>query len=226
MTKHNQRGGIALVLSDIILIIALVGAVGFGWWAFQQRQDYKNRFDEKVKEETVKAQASQKTQLEQEFAEREKSPNKTFNGSPTYGSITFDYPKTWSGYVDQSNTSIPINGYFYPDVVPSVNRGSGAPTAFSLRIEVISSDYAQTVKQFDSLLQQGKLTAAAYIPPKMDGAANVQTGMRFDGEIEQGISGSMVIIKVRDKTLKISTQSPRYLSDFNNSVLKTLTFAP
>ena len=33
---------------------------------------------------------------------------KTFTGSSTYGSITFKYPNTWSSYVDQTNTSEPI----------------------------------------------------------------------------------------------------------------------
>lgn len=226
MKKYNQSGGIALVLSDIILVIALIAAAVFGWWAFQQRQDYKNNFDKKVSQEIAKAEAAQKTQLENEFAEREKSPNKTFKGSATYGSITFEYPKTWSGYVDQSSSNAPINGYFFPDIVPAVNSGSSTPPAFALRVELIDTDYDQIVKQFDSQIQQGKLTAAAYVPPKMSKAANVQTGMRFEGELEQNIQGSMVVIKVRDKTLKIYTQSTRYSSDFNNVVLKTLTFAP
>src|SRR3990167_10130003 len=112
MKKYNQSGGAALVLSDILLILALVAALGFGWWAFSQRQDYKNNFDKKVAEEVAKAQAAQKTQLEQEFAEKEKSPSKSFKGSETYGSVAFDYPKTWSAYVDQSGGNQPINGYF------------------------------------------------------------------------------------------------------------------
>jgi len=36
----------------------------------------------------------------------------------------------------------------------------------------------------------------------------------------------MLIIRVRDKTLKISTQSNDYLNDFNNIILSSLTFAP
>lgn len=226
MKKYNQNGGVALIVINVLLILALAAAGGFGWWAFGQRQDYKNNFDKKLSAEVAKAQASQKTQLEQEFAEREKSPNKTFRGSATYGSIIFNYPKTWSGYIDQSNSSEPINGYFFPDIVPSANRSGNTPTAFALRIELISTDYAQVVEQFDSQITQGILKALAYVPPKMAGVTNVQTGTRFNGEIEQDIQGSMVVIKVRDKTLKIYTQSPRYLSDFNNIVLKTLTFAP
>ncbi|MEX0881742.1 MAG: hypothetical protein WEC17_00545 [Candidatus Saccharimonadales bacterium] len=226
MINKDQIGGAALVLLNILLILGLVAAGAFGWWAFQESQDYKNNFDKKLSEEVAKTEASQKAELEADFAEREKSPIKTFKGSATYGSITFNYPKTWSGYVDQSNSNEPINGYFFPDIVPTVGRSSSTPTAFALRVELIGTDYAQTIKQFDSQISQGKLKATAYVPPKMAGVANVQTGTRFDGEIEQGINGSMVVIKVRDKTLKIYTQSQSYLSDFDNIVLKTLTFAP
>src|SRR3990167_9142693 len=117
MNNKDQSGGAAIVLSDVLLVVALIAALGFGWWAFGQRQDYKNNFDKKLSEEVAKAEAEQKTEFEKEFAEKEKAPNKTFKGSATYGSITFDYPKTWSGYVDQSSNSQPINGYFFPDII-------------------------------------------------------------------------------------------------------------
>lgn len=226
MKRYSQSGGIALVLSDVFLIAALIASLVFGWWAFGQRQDYKNNFDKKVKEEVAKAETVQKSELEAEFAEREKSPSKTFSGSATYGSITFTYPKIWSGYVDQNNTSTPINGYFFPDIVPAVNSGGSTPTAYALRVELVAGDYTQLIKQFDSQIQQGKLTASAYVPPKMTGVANVQTGTRLDGELEANIRGAMVVIKVRDKTLKIYTQSSRFLADFNETILKSLTFAP
>ena len=226
MQKHNQSGSAASIFIILLLLIAVVAAGGFGWWAFQQRQDYKANFDQKLGVEVEKAKTAQKAELEKQFAEREKSPNKTFKGSATYGSVSFNYPKTWSAYVDQSNTNIPINGYFFPDVVPSTVRSANNPTAFALRVELVSTDYAQIVRQLDSKVTQGKVKAVAYVPPKMSGVANVQTGTRFNGEFEQNTSGSMVVIKVRDKTLKIYTQSQRYSSDFNNIVLKTLTFSP
>jgi hypothetical protein len=225
MTSDQSRST-ALVIVIVLLILALAAAAGFGWWAFQEREDYKNNFDKKVIEEVAKAKAQQKTELEAQFAEREKSPNKVFRGSATYGSIVFQYPKTWSGYADQSNTSAPINDYFYPDLVPSANQSGNARTAYALRLELLSTDYAQTIKQLDSQIEQGQLTVMAYVPPRLANVANVQPGTRFDGELAENIRGSMVVIKVRDKTLKIYTESPQYLSDFNNIVLKSLSFAP
>jgi hypothetical protein len=209
-----------------VLIAAVIGIGAFAASQYQQNQDYKNKFDDKVKQEVTKAEAAQAAKLNQDFAEREKSPSKTFKGPATYGSIQFKYPKSWSAYVDQSGSSKPINGYFFPGVVPSTVQNSRTPTAFALRLELVDTDYDQIVKQMDSQITQGNLKASAYVPPQMKGKADVQTGVRFDGQIEQNLSGSMVVIKVRDKTLKIYTESAKYLSDFNDTVLKNLTFSP
>jgi hypothetical protein len=116
-----------------------------------------------------------------------------------------------------------VNGYFEPGTVPGVN---GA-TPFALRVEMLNQDYSQVVSQLTSQVQtsKGALTAAAYIPPKMVGVANVQTGTMFSGAISQKKNGSMVVIKVRDKTLKIYSESKDYLADFNN-ILASLTFSP
>src|SRR5436190_23400193 len=105
MRKYDQNGGIALVLSDIIMAILLIAALAFGYWAFAGRQDYKNHSDKKVTAAVFKAKKAQSDSDSVTFAEKEKLPNKTFKGPATYGSVTFSYPKTWSGYVDQSNSS-------------------------------------------------------------------------------------------------------------------------
>lgn len=225
MKKYNQQGGAALVVSVVLLVIALVGAVAFGSWAYSSRQDFKNNSDQKALAAVTKAQASQKVELQKQFDEQEKKPNKTFKGPITYGTITFDYPKTWSAYVDQANSTEPLNGYFYPDVVPSVSN-SNSPNAFALRLELVNDDYATVIKNISASAQQNPLTAIAYVPPKMVGVANVQTGTKFDGQIEQKVQGSLVVIKVRDKTLKIYTESGNFLNDFNNTILASLTFVP
>lgn len=226
MKKYNQSGGVAIVLSIFLLSAALIAALAFGYNAYKNMKHYKNDTDAIVNQAVAKAETAQKTKLDADFAEQEKSPNKTFKGPATFGTITFNYPKTWSAYVDQSNATEPINGYFYPDVVPSTQQSSTTPTAFALRVELVSTDYAQIVKQFDAQVKLGKVKAVAYIPPKMVGVTNVQTGTRFDGSITQYLTGSLVVIKVRDKTLEISTQSSDFLKDFNSTILPSLTFVP
>jgi hypothetical protein len=225
MQKQNQDGSTSVVVS-ILLSVLLLGVGAFAYWAFSGRQDYKNNSDKKVADAVAAAEKAQSDKLNAQFAEESKNPNKAYVGPTAFGSITFNYPKTWSAYVDESNSSQPINGYFNPDKVPGI---SSSP-AFALRTELVNGSYSQLVHQFDSQIKQGKVKAVAYVPPKVNGVPNVQTGARFDGQLSQTVAGpqtgSMVIIQVRDKVLKIYTLSNSYLADFNNIVLPSLTFIP
>lgn len=116
----------------------------------------------------------------------------------------------------------PINGYFYPNQVPATQ----SQTAFALRVELVSTSYGDVIQSFSNQVSDGTLKASAFLPSQMKGVANVQVGTRLDGQIIQGQQGSMIVIQMRDKTLKVYTQSTNYLSDFNNIVLPSLKFTP
>ncbi len=222
MQTKNENGSLAIYAVIFILTLALLGAVIFAGWAFTSRQDFKNNSDQKATAAVQSARKTQEAELQKAFAEQEKKPNKTYKGSATYGTISFDYPKTWSGYVDESGSNEPINGFFHPNIVP----GLQSKTAYALRVELVDSDYSSILQQHDSQINSGTLKASAYVPPKMAGVANIQVGTRLDGALDQDTTGSMVVIKVRDKTLQIYTESNDYLNDLNNIVLASLTFAP
>lgn len=223
--RINHAGSAGNAVVTALLAVLLVAALIFGGWSFSRMQDYKNNTDAKVASAVEAAKKTQAAELQSKFDQDYKLPNKTFTGSATYGSIAFSYPKTWSGYLDTSSNE-PINGYFYPDIVPRAD----AATAYALRVELVNSTYNQTVHQYDSLITNGKLRSTAYIPPKMKGASNAQLGVRLDGALSQNNnatkSGSLVILQVRDKTLKIYAEAPNFIGDFNNTILATLTYAP
>lgn len=205
-----------------ILFILLITAIIFGAWAYKKMGDYKNISDAKIAAAADSAVKAKAQQLQDNF---DKQNVKTFQGSPTYGSISFNYPKAWSAYVDSTNSNEPINGYLYPDVVPSVQGNTG----FALRVELVNTDYSQILQQLSGNITQGQATSRAYLPPKMKGASNVAPGVYMNGQINQSQptqQGAMVIIRVRDKTLEIYTESTRYLNDFNNIILASLKFSP
>jgi len=215
------------IVATVILAILFIAALVFGIWAYQGRQNYKNNSDKKVAAAVTSAQKAQAAKDQASFDQQLKAPYKTFAGSATYGSIGFSYPKTWSVYVDSSSSDEPINGYFYPDIVPSTQGNN----AFALRVELVGSAYSDVLNNFGPQISDGTVTASAYIPPKMNGVANAQPGMMLVGAIGQDngngtTQGAMVILKVRDKTLEVYTQSNSFLSDFNNIVLPDLTFKP
>ena len=214
-----------LVLASVGLLL-LVSLAANGWLYTKHSSDQKNA-NAAVAAATPGIQKTQAAADQAKFDATNKQPYKTYTGSATYGSISFNYPKTWSAYVDENSQSQPVEGYFYPGQVPGTDSG----TAFALRVELTTTDYATAVSQMQSSTSSGGARASAYMPPKLVGVADVQAGTRFDGQIDKDsngnpVVGSLVILKVRDKTLQISTQSNDYLNDFNNIILASLTYKP
>src|SRR5581483_3483780 len=85
----------------IIIVLAglLIAAIIFGAWAYKKMGDYKNISDAKVASAASQQLKTEQQQLQDNL---DKQNVKTFHGSPTFGSITFNYPKPWSAYNDTS----------------------------------------------------------------------------------------------------------------------------
>lgn len=219
MKKHNQDGAVNVLLLPLILAsLFLLGALGFGFWAFGERQDYKDNVDQKIAVAVVDAKKQEAVVKDKQYAEAAKLPFKTYNGPEQYGSIALQYPKTWSAYVAVSDGrgSTALDGYFNPDVVPDVNNDGNT---FALRMEVVSNSYSEVLRSFQN---KEDITITPYALPKLPKVV----GVRVSGQIEQEKKGSMVILPVRDKTLKIYTEADTYINDFNNNILPNLSFAP
>jgi len=206
-----------------------VAALAFGYWAFSGRQDYKNKSDTKVATAVVAAQKSQTAKDQAAYDQQSKQPYSSFVGPATYGTVSFNYPKTWNAYIDTTSSNEPINGYYYPGSVPGVSSG----TAYALRVELLTTDYGSTVSALtaSSSSTSSNLTATAYMPAKLNGVKNALPGTLLTGAIGQdnsgnSINGVMLVIPVRDKTLQISTQSQDFTADFNNVILPSLNFTP
>ncbi|HET6863684.1 MAG TPA: hypothetical protein VFH37_00560 [Candidatus Saccharimonadales bacterium] len=218
----NVQTSRSKLLIIIVLVILLATALGFGGWAYSQMQSYKNNTNQKIEAALSAAKDSQTKQVQDAF---DKANTKQYAGPAVFGTISFSYPKTWSAYIDTTSQSEPINGYFFPNIVPGIQ----SKTAFALRMELVSTDYNQILQQFQSQIKTGRVTAKVYVPPKLNGVNNVTPGTLLSGTInnqDQTQHGTMLVIKVRDKTLQLSTQSNDYLNDFNSIVLSSLTFSP
>ena len=208
-----------LLIPLIVAVLLLIGSIGFGIWTFMDRQSYKNDSDSKSAVAVAAAEKLLDAKKEADFIEREKQPYKTYEGPATFGSVKLIYPKTWSGFITQADKSnTPIDGYFHPDVVPGMDSGTG----FALHIQVTNITYEQELKKFDSDAKAGKVKISAITAP---GVPSV-TGVRIDGVIEKDKQGSIVLFPLRDKTLKVSTQSNQFAKDYNEVILANLTFTP
>ncbi len=215
----KKSHGLGLVLALVFFIFLSVGAISFGVWAYASQQDYKNNSDKKAASAVAVAVAGEATKKDNEFLEKEKSPLKTYQGPAAYGSLTIQYPKTWSAYVVETDRgTLPVDAYFHPGFVPGVLT----QTAYALRVQVSSQPYAAELKLFDAQVKAGKVTVTPFTAKNVPSV----TGVRIDGEIATGKKGSLVLLPIRDKTIKLSTEADQFIGDFNNNILLNLKFVP
>jgi len=199
--------------------VLFVAAAAFGIWAFGQRQDYKNNVDQKIVAANQVAVKAEDAKKDAEFAEASKNPLKTYNGPSDFGSISLQYPKTWSAYVDEQGGTATVTGYFYPNVVPSLTAST---SVFALRLQVVNQQYSSVLQPYSNFIKLGQATATPYKLPKLSSVV----GTRIDGKIANNKTGSVVILPLRDKTIEIWTESNQFLNDFNTYILPNFTFSP
>jgi len=216
--KKSMNG---LLIPFILLVLLFLAAAGFGIWAYAGMQDYKTNSDKKAAAAVTIAQRDTSTSKDKEFLEKEKNPLKVYKGPEASGTITIQYPKTWSAFVTENGKSggEPVDGYFHPGFVPGLESN----TNFALRVKVVSKQYTDELKQFESKVKTGKVKISPYKAPKMTGGT---IGSRVDGEINTGQQGSMVLFPLRDKTIEVSTESTQFAGDFDGIILANLTFVP
>lgn len=218
----NQAGAMNVLLIPLILVVLFFfGALGFGYWAFSSRQDYKNNSDQKSAAAVGVAVEQTKASDAKLYAEEAKKPLKSYVGPAAYGSITVEYPKTWSSYIIESNSQsgMPINAYFNPDFVPDVANQNNS---FALRMQLVGQSYDTVLKSFDNQVKNGSATVAPYALPKVPNVV----GSRIQGQIAPNKQGTMIIIPLRNMTLKVWTDASQFMPDMNNIILPNMSFSP
>lgn len=213
---ENQKGFIsgAMVASIILGLVALVfGSVMI--WALVNYNDQKNNVDQKIVAAQAVAKSAQKSDDQKAFDEAEKNPLTEFVGPTDLGRVNFKYPKTWSVYIaSDGSKGTQYQAYLNPGSVPPVTAGTNK---FALQVSILNQSYDQVLQQYTGLVKQGTLRSSAIV-------ANGFNGQRFDGNFTKDVQGSAVVFKIRDKTLVLKTDSTTFTPDFNDKIIKNLSF--
>jgi len=217
----DERGAMnALVLPLLILFLFFMAALGFGFWAFASRADFKDNVEQKVAAAVVTAQKETQAADAKQYAEEAKKPFDTYIGPAAFGNINLKYPKTWSAYVSQeSSGGNPVDGFFHPNFVPNIGNVNNA---FALRVQVVQSSYDSVLQQYSSQVETKQMTVAPYSLPKVPSVV----GSRLEGQITETKQGVMIVLPLRNMTLKIWTESANFKSDLDNTILPNFTFQP
>lgn len=213
--QHQSGAASASVITAIVLglLVALLGV--FGVWAYINYLDQKNNVDAKVAQAVTVAQTTQKAEDEAIFAEREKSPVSQFVGPEDLGKVSFNYPRTWSVFIGDDGAKGTYEAYYNPGSVVSPTK----KIPYALRLTILDKDYEAVLKTYQPEVAKGDLKAS---PITVDD----QVGTRLDGTFSATVKGSMVLLKLRDKTIMIYTESHDFLNDFNTTVISSLKFNP
>lgn len=216
---NNQRGKTVLLVSLIVAVVLLIGASIFAVTSYSSAQNYKNNVNTLAAAQVKVAVDQNSAAKDKEFAEAQKSPVKTYAGPSAYGSIVLQYPKTWSAYIDESDQgSTPIDGYFNPNFVPGTDNNA----SYALRLQVTSDSYDSELQQYDGLVQEGSVTVKPYVLPSVKGVV----GVRVEGKITDTNNGVMIIVPLRDKAVKLWTETNQYQGDFGQYILPNFKFSP
>ncbi|HWZ65712.1 MAG TPA: hypothetical protein VNX65_02855 [Patescibacteria group bacterium] len=212
--RYQQQGIInPLVVVTVVLLLLVFGLGGLSIWAYMGYADQKNNVDIKISSAVAIAKKEQADSDAKDFAEREKQPVRPFNGPEDLGHVQFNFPRTWSVYLGNSGADgSGFETYFQPDVVQAIGTKLSA-----LRVSIVNTPYDQVLSSYTDIVRQGNLKSS---PITIDGSV----GIRLDGSFNDQVQGSMVIMKIRDKTLRVFTESKIFVSDFDNYVLPSLKF--
>ncbi len=215
-TKHTREsgmiGGQTIAIIGLGVLVLILGSLAI--WAIVNYQDQKTNVDDRVSVAVADGQKQQADADEAKYAERDKNPLQSFVGPDDYGRLTFNYPKTWSVYVDKDGTNGgDYNAYLNPQVVPPI----GTPDQqFALRVTIQQKDYDQVVQSYDALVKKGDLKSSST-------SSQGNQGTRLDGNFSNNIRGAAVIFKSRDKTITVQTDADTFKPDFED-LIKTIQY--
>ena len=211
--KHNHNGNVSSVVLLVVATLLLVLVSIFAVIQTSNVSKYKNNTNQLIASAVVQAKSAQQTLDNASYQKQIQSPFASYLGPASYGSISFSYPKNWSSYIN--NTSDGIDGFFYPGSLPSVDDASASN--YSLRIKVANSSYSDTLNGYSS----SDLSVVPYSLPKVQG----DIGVQIKGKLNNGKTGTLIILPLRTQTLQIWTEGGGFNNEFNQ-ILSSLTFIP
>lgn len=211
-TKRSHAQLIETILLVIISLIA-VTFIGLFVWKYLEWDSVRTDVDGQIDAAVATAVSENTAKLEAEFTEREKYPYKTFTGPSDYGSLSFEYPKTWNVYIaSDASDGDDFEAYFNPGEVQPVSSS----TINSLRVTIRTTSFETAIRTYENSVRNGRLTLTTRNIAST--IANVYTG-----QISNDIQGIVAVFKLRDKVVTIQTDANQFSAEYYK-LLDTVTF--
>lgn len=214
IAKAKNRIDLMKTVGLIVVSLLAVLFIGLFIWMWVKWNDASTNVKGKVDVAVAEAKNELQTKLESEFEEKEKYPYRVFTGPTDLGELSFEYPKTWSLYVQSSaNRGGDYAAYLNPGQVNVVQDD----TVMALRVSIKGTLFDQAISDFAEKVRSGDMTLSTTVVNGNN--VNVYTG-KLDNEYQ----GIICVFKLRDKTVMLQTDSTSVFSDDFYRILKTVKF--
>ena len=195
---QEKAGHSSLMETVILVIVCLIAAAAivFAVIFFMRWNELKVNQDSAIEMAVSEERVKQEEIANQRVEEAKKVPKLEWVGPEVYGRLSFNYPKNWSVYVNKDGEKgTDYEVYFNPGRINSINDNS---SRYTLRFKIVNRQYDVVTKEYQSKVASGAMTFQAV---EEDGLS----GGRFDGEISKDIVGSVVVLKMYDKSVVFQT---------------------
>lgn len=201
---------VGLIFTSILSIIFICLFVNM----YAQWDEAKTDVEGQVEQAVASSELALRTKLEDEFAEKEKYPYRTFGGPADLGSLSFEFPKTWSVYVPESSSTSEYRAYLNPGYVGNVST----QTVMALRVSILNRAADSVKEEYARRVSNGDLS---YSTKVINGVtADIYRGV-YDAST--GYNTIICLIKIRDKTVILQTDALIFEADFNR-ILETIKY--
>ena len=214
IAKAKNRIDLMKTVGLIVVSLLAVLFIGLFIWMWLKWNDASTNVKGKVDVAVAEAKNELQAKLESEFEEKEKYPYKVFTGPTDLGELSFEYPKTWSLYV-QSNASRggDYAAYLNPGQVNVVQEN----TVMALRVSIKGTLFDQAISEYTEKVRSGNMTLSTTV-------VNGNNVNVYTGKMNNEYQGIICVFKLRDKTVVLQTDSISVFSDDFYRILKTVKF--
>ena len=212
MEEKKGKGGIVAGILAVLFFLTTAVFVGLFIWSKTEYSELEDTVNLKIDEMVSKA----KTEQALADAEEAKKDTRTFTGPTDYGQLSFEYPKSWSVYVEANASN---GGDFVAYLNPIEIEPISDSTVYALRVSILDRDFESVVTEFQDYLEDEESDLNIESTIVAGTVAN-----RYTGDIpETELRGVIVIFKIRDKTAILRTDSELLINDFN-TILNSVKF--
>ena len=213
-TRSGANSSLIKTVVIVLLALLFIGSLLLAFYFYSEYQLVRTDVDSQIDVAVANAEHDLRLELEAEFTKRENATERTFAGPVDYGSLSFRFSKLWSVYIEKdASNGGDFVAYLNPDKVDPVSRD----TINALRVTISTDAIDRVLSRYSSQVDRGELTTSIITLP------TGKTATRYDGSIDGTFVGSVVIFKIRDKTVILQTDATQFREQFD-ALINTINY--